>query len=283
MVDPDGGRSQNPRTLSTKDGDKPDVPALPTPLDLSYKPATKEEAKIVSSNAREMWEDYKRSLLEQGIMVDETGGKIVRLVKDEPVRPPGMEPGDWEELQALRGESTKYVTVPDTAGQLLFDEWKSSLEDAKEAVSSGGTARSYLATEEDKTSEITRQFKDFDARASLLYDLMDEEQQYGMRADDQNIQNFKAQQDLGMAVVPGGVYGKPSMANSLSSILRPSLPDYVRPDYRLNAAVGLPGAQGFDDPDYNQSGFPAFANGTEAEGYIKVPPVPVVSWPWRKE
>ena len=271
MADPDGGREQNPRTLSTGGDAEPDAPAPPL---------TKDEAKAAATNAREAWEAWKRSMLEQGIMIDETSGKIVRVVRDEPVQPPGISPEDWAILSAAEGGGTSYVSIPDTEGQLLWDAWKSSVEDAKEAVSVSGTARSYLDTEADKTSEITRQFKDFDNRASLLYDLMSDEQEYGMRADDQNIQNLKAQKDLGMAVVPGGIYGKPSMANSLSAILRPSLPDYVRPDYRLNTAVGLPGAEGFDDPDYNEYGLPAFAGGTG--DFIKIPPAPVVSWPWRK-
>ena len=38
--------------------------------------------------------------------------------------------------------------------------------------------------------------------------------------------------------------------------------------------------EGFDDPDYNEYGLPAFAGGTG--DFIKIPPAPVVSWPWRK-
>ncbi len=252
-------------------------------------PSSKDEATAYARDARKNFEEWKSYNLANDVPVKITDGEVYRWIEPEPPQRSAIDPNgkmfksdeEWQIYLERQKEAGKWVI--DTAGQGLYDFWQNSAADAKEFSSSKGTARSYLATEADKTAEITRQFKDFDARANLLYDLMDEEQQYGMRADDQNIQNFKAQQDLGMAVVPGGVYGKPSMANSLSSILRPSLPDYVRPDYRLNAAVGLPGAQGFDDPDYNQYGFPAFANGTEAEGYIKVPPVPVVSWPWRKE
>ena len=49
---------------------------------------------------------------------------------------------------------------------------------------------------------------------------------------------------------------------SLSRVLRPSLPDYVRPDYRLNQAVGLPGPEGFDNPNYDENGMPLYAYGT---------------------
>jgi hypothetical protein len=155
-------------------------------------------------------------------------------------------------------------------------EFTRAAEDEAERKKLLGGVKSYYDTEEDKTSEITRQFKDFEDRASLLYDLMDDEQQYGMNADDQNIQNWKAQEDLGMAINPGGFHAKPYMQGSLSSILGPSLPGYVRPDYRLNSAVGLPGPEGFDDPDYNQYGMPAYASGTD-------PNRPRKPWPWRKE
>ena len=176
------------------------------------------------------------------------------------------------------GSSKNYNTEAALTAQSYFDSWQSAqrdlerdADDAKAAKAAGGAARSYLSTETDKTKEIQRQYKDFEDRASLLYDLMEDEQDYGMAADDQNIQNWKAQRDLGMAVTPGGYYGKPSLASSLSQILGPSLPDYVRPDYRLNEAVGLPGPQGFDDPDYTASGFPMYADGTAP---------PRRRWPW---
>lgn len=153
-------------------------------------------------------------------------------------------------------------------------ELKRAAEDAAEAKRLQGSVKSYAASEQDKSAEITRQFKDFDARADSLYNLMDAEQSYGMNADDQNIQNMKAQRDLGMAITPGGYYTKPYMQDSLSSILAPSLPSYVRPDYRQNASVGLPGPQGFDDPQYDQYGMPAYAMGTD-------PTKPrEIFWPW---
>jgi len=228
MADPDGGREQNPRTLSTGGDAEPDAPAPPL---------TKDEAKAAATNAREAWEAWKRSMLEQGIMIDETSGKIVRVVRDEPVQPPGISPEDWAILSAAEGGGTSYVSIPDTEGQLLWDAWKSSVEDAKEAVSVSGTARSYLDTEADKTSEITRQFKDFDNRASLLYDLMSDEQDYAMKGDDQNIQNAAAREKGYM--LPGeGLHYTPYMSGGpLSQLLSPSLPDYVRPDSRLNWAV----------------------------------------------
>lgn len=257
------GVTSNPRTLAVTEA----PPA----------PATKNEALDLATDKRKEWEAYKAQQLASGVMIDETSGKIVRLVKDEgPARPPSMSDEQWDRFQTIRslsGSSTgvTYSTIPDLEGQSLYDQWKSSELDAKDFRAEGSTARSYLSTETDKTKEIQRQYKDFEDRASLLYDLMEDEQDYGMAADDQNVQNWKAQQVLGMAVTPGGYYGKPSLASSLSQILGPSLPDYVRPDYRLNEAVGLPGPQGFDDPDYTASGFPMYADGTAP---------PRRRWPW---
>lgn len=274
----DGSGSSNPRTLATVETPPPAEPAAP-PV-----PTTKDEASDAATAKRKAWEAYKAEQIANGVMVDETSGKIVRLVKDEPAqaqRPPGFSDEEWERLQkaiamktALEGGSSKvtYSTIPDFDGQKLYDDWKGAELDAKEFRASGGAASAYVDAEPNKTKEITRQYHDFEDRASLLYDLMGDEQDYGMAADDQNIQNWKAQRDLGMAVSPGGFYTKPSLGSSLSQILAPSLPDYVRPDYRLNEAVGLPGPQGFDDPDYSSYGLPMYAEGTN--------PPPTRRWPW---
>jgi len=172
------------------------------------------------------------------------------------------------------------------AAQVIYDnyldaqlEFERFTEDSKAAKAALGTARSYADIEAPKSKEIARQFQDFENRATLLYDLMADEQQYGMRADDQNIQNMSAQKELGLGGVPGGFYAKQPMSSALSNILAPSLPEYVRPDYRLNQSVGLPGPQGFDDQDYNQFGFPQFAFGTDPMP-IQVPPIQIRTWPW---
>ena len=248
-------------------------------------PSTKEEASDAATAKRKQWETYKAEQLANGVMVDETSGKIVRLVKDEPAqaqRPPGFSDEEWERLQkaiamktALEGgDSSKvtYSTIPDFDGQKLYDDWKGAELDAKEFRASGVAASAYVDAEPNKTKEITRQYHDFEDRASLLYDLMGEEQDFAMAADDQNAANWKAQRDLGMATSPGGYYTTPYQSMTMSEILRPSLPDYVRPDYRLNESVGLPGPQGFDDPDYSPYGLPMFANGTA--------PLPPNFWPW---
>jgi hypothetical protein len=225
-------------------------------------------------------------------------GRVLRLNKTsgrvEELTGGGVSTGN-EFLDKERGVggAEKWSAATDAArlGQQYYESWKDAerqlewdKEDAKEAKAAAGgsgsgragVVRTYLDVEMDKTDEITRQYEDFQDRASLLYDLMADEQAYGMRADDQNIQNMKAQQDLGMAINPGGFYTKPLMSDALSGILSPSLPEYVRPDYRLNGAVGLPGPQGFDDSQYDEYGMPMFAHGTD-------PNAPLIPWPWRKE
>ncbi len=131
------------------------------------------------------------------------------------------------------------------------------LEALKErGIASGsGSAVSYVQSETDKQQEVSRQFKDFLARAQGVYDLMDSEQQRAMRADDQNAQNMKAARE-GLIAYPGD-YGVGSMETAYSRILAPSVPNYVLPDYRLGGAVGLPGGvEGYDNPNYTSTGVP---------------------------
>ena len=125
-----------------------------------------------------------------------------------------------------------------------------------------GAARSYLDTENDKTAEVQRQFKDFLSKANAVYDLQDAEQGYSMAADDQNIQNRSAQlkglQSFNMTPFysnerPGSPYYSRTVAETV--------PNQVLPDYQLNGAVGLPGQQGF-----NFSNLPQFAHGTDLAG-----------------
>ena len=154
----------------------------------------------------------------------------------------------------------------DVTGTQLLRASQSAEAAAKAAAAGIGAARSYLDTENDKTAEITRQFNDFENRASALYDLQDSEQQYGMKADDQNAQNRLAIAKGALFSGETPVYLNDRPGALLSEILGPSLPDYVSPDYRLNAAVGLPGAEGFNDPQYDANGMPIpqYAWGTES-------------------
>jgi len=157
-----------------------------------------------------------------------------------------------------------------------------------------GAGRSYVDTEGDKQDEVTRQFKDFLARAKGTYDLMDSELNRSMAADDQNAQNSKAYRE---GLIPGaGFYTKQPMANSLSRTIAPSLPNYLSPDYRMNQAVGLGGPQGFDNANYDENGMPMYAEGTDPamanippdlldmvgkEMWVPVsPPSPDFNWPW---
>jgi len=151
---------------------------------------------------------------------------------------------------------------------------------AKTSASFGPAVESYMTSENRKSGEITRQYNDFKSRAQLYEDLAADEQTYGRNADEQNIANEAAIQKYGFANMPS--YAHRPMGTSLANILRPSLPDYVRPDYRLNAAVGLPGPEGFDDPNYDANGMPLYAFGTPPPVGIRIPlPLqPKVPWPW---
>lgn len=273
------GETPPPRTLAVT------PPSVPTPLNPDYKPATKDEAKSNISLATDRFDEYKRNQLNSNVPIRISDGDVYRWETDAPL---GRELFDsdqeYQEYLGIRKDSGG-KWVPDVAGQALLDEIEYAERLSKELSGSGGAARaaaevSYEDLEDKKSDEITRQFKDFAARANLYSDLMADEQEYGFNATDHNISSWKAQRDLGLATMPGGFAGQPSMSQSLSSILRPSLPDYVRPDYRMNAAVGLPGPEGFDDPDYDEYGMPMFAQGT-APDFVPIRPMPIVSWPWR--
>ena len=280
MVDPDN--TSPPRSLKPEDTSS--TPKAP----LGFQPTSKEDAKINADTAQAKWDKWRRDNIEADNFVDERGGLVyVWQPTAAPVKPDNISDEDWKELQAYRtatgetGPSGEWVLNKE--GQLLFEDVLYAEDLAKNYKDSFGTAKSYADIEAPKSKEIARQFQDFENRASLLNDLLQDEQMYGMRADDQNIQNMSAQRDLGLGGVPGGYYTKQPMSSALSNILAPSLPEYVRPDYRLNQSVGLPGAQGFDDEQYDQFGFPRFAFGTAGQPMqdgIQVPPIQIMTWPW---
>jgi len=161
--------------------------------------------------------------------------------------------------------------VPDLEGQRLYNTYQREetllgrvKEDGKAITTQIPAVRSYLDVEMDKSSEITRQANDFQARTKLFSDLLADEQQYSVNADNANIQNAKAMQSGLTMPNAGGFYAPLTGNNLLSQIVRPSIPDYLAPDYRLNKAVGLPGPEGFDDPDYPQGG----SGGVPQGGYF---------------
>lgn len=272
------GFTDNPRTLAV-DGPSNGLPL--GPINPDYVPATKEERTNVAGAAKTNFDTYKQSSLAANIPIKITADTVYKFVEPAPpVKPDGISDADWS-LYLAGQPKVSGDWVPDVQGQLLYDQWQNTLDSAvaASAANSGGAAQSYMQSEANKTKEITRQYNDFQDRANELYDLMDAEQQYGFNAADQNMQAWKAQRDLGLATMPGGFAGQPSMQQSLSSILRPSLPDYVRPDYRNNASVGLSGPQGFDDPQYDEYGMPMYAMGTD---FVQVRPMPITHWPWSK-
>lgn len=174
-----------------------------------------------------------------------------------------------------------------------YEDWIDAQDELKYLSASQGSAKSWYDTEQDKTQEIERQYDDFKDRSTTYSRLLSDEQDYAMNVDEANADAYKYMRQTGAASY--GAYHDLPMFESLSSILRPSLPDYVRPDYRLNAAVGLPGPEGFDDPDYDANGMPRFAGGTSADSgggllsavqqqmgrvpHLLQPPAP---WPWRR-
>jgi|GEM_PF-5058276 len=253
--------------------------------------STKEQGVDAVSSAKSAWLDYQ---LRTG--ADETGGRIKTpmWVPDKANSDPYAEGGGG-------GGGGEYKDQIDPEGQRLYNRWQILESDNKQfrkdnfiSDAGAGAGRSYVDTEGDKQDEVTRQFKDFLARAKGTYDLMDSELNRSMAADDQNAQNSKAYRE---GLIPGaGFYTKQPMANSLSRTIAPSLPNYLSPDYRMNQAVGLGGPQGFDNANYDENGMPMYAEGTGPamanippdlldmvgkEMWVPVsPPSPDFNWPW---
>jgi len=269
---------------------RPDRSEDPTDYgtDRSYVPPIvgKEQGVSVTARARAEWFAHKLKA-----HADESGGRVSApmLVRDK------TDSTSYGEDEATTARRYKYE--PDLEGQQLYDRWQILESDNKQFIreAGAGAGRSYVDTEGDKQDEVTRQFKDFLARAKGTYDLMDSEQKYGMNADDQNIQNMAAARagvaDIGMFPVYGHRLGP-----GLSSTIRPSLPNYLSPDYRMNQAVGLGGPEGFDNANYDENGMPMYADGTDP-AMANIPPellamvgkpmgVPLSSdfqprdWPW---
>lgn len=254
----------NPQTLT---GDRPQIPK------------TKDEAKRQAQQAGQRWVEMQAEAARNGLYIDVEDGEVKVKIKNPVFEK--MSPEQRAQAKAL-GIVDEYIWVGAVeAGFPELQEAYTNKELAEELVKylgdTEGAGATYLDLEKAKTKEVERQYEDFKDRASLLYDLMDKEQQYAMNADDQNYENLKRQKELGMAS-PFGYYATPYYSMTLSRVLSPSLPDYVLPDYRLNQSVGLPGPQGFDDPDYPWLQAPAYAFGTKPGlGWYRPTRVP---WPW---
>lgn len=262
-----------PRTL------KPDPAPVTTPKPAPAEPETDITPLSYLRQSEDEWNNYRGESARNGTLfrvnkdgyVEEyvdpvaSGGSLNPFFND------GESEGGWTlNTSGARAAQVVYDNYIDA--QLEFDRFT---EDSKAAKAALGTARSYADIEAPKSKEVARQFQDFENRATLLYDLMADEQQYGMRADDQNMQNRAFEREYGETMP---FFAKPTMGSALSNILAPSLPEYVRPDYRLNQSVGLPGPQGFDDSDYDEYGMPRFAFGTSIG--IKIQSMPIRTWPW---
>lgn len=235
-----------------------------------------------------------------GVVVKSTGVYAPGGKSDVPPKPANSTLSDEEWAKYSGGDSTKETM--DTVGSGLMAELEQAKNEldvaqrqAKDAKAALPAVESYLTSEENKTGEISRQFKDFAARADEYEQLRNAEAQNVQNVQDYNKSQLDQHDKYGVPLALDTPYG---YGQNLSHILRPSLPDYVRPDYRLNGAVGLPGAEGFDDPNYDANGMPLrdangvpmYAEGTEdplaifrqpgIRPPIQLMPAPKV-WPYR--
>lgn len=155
----------------------------------------------------------------------------------------------------------EYIQARDDAKK--YQDQFEKLTPPKGATGPLKAARTYLDTESDKTSEVRRQFEDFVDRVKSLYSLQDSERKWAFDADAANTRNQQAMQEGAMAWGGNPIYGHERPGGRLSSILQPGIPKKVAADYRLNEAVGLPGGEGFVDPnEYDRMYMSGYAAGT---------------------
>lgn len=263
--------------------------------------STKEQGVDAVSSAKSAWLDYQ---LRTG--ADETGGRIKTPMwvpdKSTASSGRGIASVSLGTAEGAGGGGGEYKDQIDPEGQRLYNRWQILESDNKQfrkdnfiSDAGAGAGRSYVDTEGDKQDEVTRQFKDFLARAKGTYDLMDSERSYAMAGDDQNIQNQAAMRAGNLGEAWATPYAD-MRGPGLSSTLARSLPNYLSPDYRMNQAVGLGGPEGFDNANYDENGMPMYADGTDP-AMANIPPellamvgkpmgVPLSSdfqprdWPW---
>jgi hypothetical protein len=222
------------------------------------------------ADANEVWRQYeetKQALIKGGAAFGETEGNVVRMTSkkgqiidydenDEPIYAPSTAaPGDvdsqlnslYQQAKAKEQEAERFRV------QYGLSKTKGPFE----------AGASYVDTEKDKAAEVKRQFADFMDRAKALYDLEDDEAKY---TNFQNRANAADNEDVTKGnLAEGQALWRPNRRpESLSGLVRPSLPNSpVKPIYYNNAGVGLPGPQGFSDPDYDSSGnYTGYAAGT---------------------
>ncbi len=127
--------------------------------------------------------------------------------------------------------------------------------------SSGGAVRSYLDIEADKTAESTRQYNDFIKRVEDIYgiqnaerDIQKQDRDWAFDGDKHNVEMESAARKgligsemytFGAAARPGNL-SRNNDGQRLSDMIRSTIPSEIPSDYRLNDAVGLPGAHGTD-------------------------------------
>jgi hypothetical protein len=271
--------------LPAEDGPSPTPTLRPgdsgpflAPLDTSANPKgqTKDIQKALSStlnDAYQQWISSQSSPVREGKSGPEiyktTGGGSKTLDDNGNVVTEGGK-GEWVPLG------------PQDRGWQLWNLAQQEATDLKEgdygaggfaSGSGAGAGRSYVDTEGDKQDEVTRQFKDFLARAKGTYDLMDSERRYAMAGDDQNAANAKAVRGGYLNSAWATPYAD-QRGPGYSDTLARSMPNYLSPDYRMNQAVGLGGPEGFNNPNYDSSGMPMYAEGTDP-ATASIPPDPL--------
>lgn len=227
--------------------------------------------------------------LTQGRLVDDTGGVYRIWSEGEPT---------GKKITGPDGEKVPEMTAPGWVNSPELTDLArardAALADFHTAYADGvkaklfsdnigpvaGNVRTYLDLENDKTSEVTRQLKDFLTRAKGVYDLQDANQAFAMRAEDQNMQHEKMVQDShGMYNPSMGLWfgpdrpGLPGRNTDYAGMLAQSTPEMVLPDYQLNGAVGLPGQEGFNSDLMPGAGLPRRnMYGDIMEGYAQGTP-----------
>ena len=262
------GEETHPRTLKPEDGGEP--PASPGAPPRPPAPTTLDEAnssyRTLVAQANELWRQYeekKTALVKAGGAFGETEGNVVRMTSKPGTSTWQRDPNDPNREIEVPGPGTAAPGDIDAELNSLYQQAKSAETEAERFRAEYGLSKtkgpfeagaSYVDTEKDKAAEVKRQFADFMDRAKALYGLEDAEAEY---TDTQNRANAADNEDVSRGyLAEGQALWRPNRRpESLSGLVRPSLPNSpIRPIYYNNSAVGLPGPEGFSDPDYDSDG-----------------------------
>jgi hypothetical protein len=249
----------------------------------------RDEARRIFQEADDAWFEYQ--LDHPGTYVTKDG-RVVRKERTEKKPPPDMDPalahlwdGDAEEVEVEVPEGQKFWTTLQKAERDLEraetkykDEKEAEKDKAKSYKDSEASARAYAEAEraaekyefeksERKPNETERQLADFLSRADAYYDYQDQERDYAEEAQTLNRETQDWARDTGAPVGGETWFGSSMPGPRMSSMIYPTIPAEVTPDYRLNEEVGLPGGSGFNYPKLgDQIIGPRYAQGTDFSG-----------------